>query len=156
MSMSACSSIHQRGKKVVRASSGKTTRSQPRALASCRCASRRLTTALRGSARAIGPSCAAPTVITLTRSHLDVPQQRGAELEQAAHVLAEGAGDDELPPRHVEHLVVGDLLHLVGDRLALGGVGLAGELGTQLLDRLAGGPAKPGLLTAAAEDRRHD
>src|SRR5687767_11009280 len=116
-STSAWSSIHQRGKKVVRASSGKTTRSQPRAFASCRCASSRLTTALRGSVRAIGPSCAAPTVMMLTTSDLDVPQQRGAEFEEAAHVLAKRAGDDELSPRHVEHLVVRDLLHLVGDRL---------------------------------------
>src|SRR5688572_15389797 len=152
-SISAWSSIHHRGKNVVSASSGKTTRSQPRALAWCRCARRRFTTAPRESARAIGPSCAAPTVITLIGSYLDVPEQGGAELQDAPHVLPEGAGDDELPPGHVEHLVVGDLLHLVGERLPLGRVRLARELGAQLLDRLAGRPAEPRLVAGAAQDR---
>ena len=54
--ISASSSIHQRGKKLVSANSGKTTRSLPRALASRINASSRETTCCRDSSRAIGPS----------------------------------------------------------------------------------------------------
>ena len=59
LSISASSSIHQRGKKVVSASSGKTTMSQPRALASRISSSSRDTTCWRNSLRAIGPNLGA-------------------------------------------------------------------------------------------------
>ena len=51
---------NQRGKKVVKASSGKTTRSQPRLLAWRRSSFCRLRHCARVSDRAIGPICAAP------------------------------------------------------------------------------------------------
>jgi hypothetical protein len=54
--ISAPSSIHQRGKKLVSANSGKTTMSLPRALASRINSSSRDTTCCRDSSRAIGPS----------------------------------------------------------------------------------------------------
>src|SRR5712664_1357177 len=110
----------------------------------------------------MGPSCAAPTIMTPRTlcpnvgrrsrakaprrqmrgqpSYGDIPEQRRPELQEAVDVLAERARHHELAPWHVQHLVVGDLLHLVRDGLALGGVGLARELRAQLLDRLAGGP----------------
>src|SRR4051812_38751562 len=68
------SATNQRGKNVVNASSGNTTRSQRRSAASVSSASSRSTTSLRVSARSIGPSWAAPTVsrrvtpIILTRA----------------------------------------------------------------------------------------
>src|SRR5260370_13506431 len=45
--------------------------------------------------------------------HLDIPQDRGAELERTLHVLAERARSDKLPPGHVRHLVVGEELDLL-------------------------------------------
>ena len=61
LSTSAWSSIHQRGKKVVSASSGKTTNLEPRESASFSISTSRLTTLLRLSARWMGPSWAAAT-----------------------------------------------------------------------------------------------
>ncbi len=55
------SSNTHRGKKVVSAASGYTTRLAPKLCALCSSAIRRSTTASRGSERAIGPSCAAAT-----------------------------------------------------------------------------------------------
>src|SRR4030095_10769240 len=57
--------------------------------------------------------------------HLDVPEDRGAELEHALDVLAERARRDELPPRDVGHLVVGEELDLLGEPLLLRRIGLA-------------------------------
>src|SRR5215207_7250558 len=68
------SATNHRGKNVVSASSGNTTRSQRRSAASVSSPSIRSTTSLRVSARSIGPSWAAPTVsrrvteIILTRA----------------------------------------------------------------------------------------
>src|SRR3990172_1265728 len=87
--------------------------------------------------------------------HGDVPEQRGAELQDPLHVLAEAAGDDELPPGHIRHLVVGDELDLLGDLLLLGRVGLPDEVRAQLLDGLVGGPAEPGLLAGPADSGVH-
>src|SRR5260370_41466311 len=61
-STSAWSVIHQRGKNVVRVSSGNTTSSQPMRLASRRWAISRSTTSRRVWLRWMGPICAAPTV----------------------------------------------------------------------------------------------
>src|SRR5512146_2238838 len=61
-STSACCLKYQRGKNVVSASSGYTTRSQPWRFASRISASMRATTCARVSLRAMGPSWAAPTV----------------------------------------------------------------------------------------------
>src|SRR3979490_1097993 len=61
LSTSAWSSIHQRGKKVVSASSGNTTNFEPRESASFSISTRRATTLLRLSARWMGPSWAAET-----------------------------------------------------------------------------------------------
>src|SRR5436305_552457 len=70
-SISAWSVIHQRGKKVVKVSSGNTTSSQPIRLASRRCATRRSTTSRRVCLRWMGPICAAPT-ISMTILVLDI------------------------------------------------------------------------------------
>ena len=61
-SISACDSRYQRGKKVVSASSGKTTSSAPCPLASRSNAKRRATAHSRLLLRAMGPSCAAAMV----------------------------------------------------------------------------------------------
>ena len=61
LSTSSWSSIHQRGKKVVSASSGNTTNFEPRESASFSISTSRLTTLLRLSARWMGPSWAAET-----------------------------------------------------------------------------------------------
>jgi hypothetical protein len=61
-STSAWSSMYQRGKKVVSASSGNTTRLAPRSPARRSSAIRRSTTTLRGSSRGMGPSWAAATI----------------------------------------------------------------------------------------------
>jgi hypothetical protein len=55
LSISASSSIHDRGKKVVSANSGNTTMSLPRDFASRISSSSRDTTRWRDSSRAIGP-----------------------------------------------------------------------------------------------------
>src|SRR4029077_4366162 len=78
--------------------------------------------------------------------HLDIPEDGGAEFEHALHVLAEGAGSDELPPGDMGHLVVGEELDLLGELLLLGLIGLAHPLRAELLHRLAGGPAEPRLF----------
>src|SRR3546814_10537543 len=61
-SSSASDLMDQRGKKVVSASSGNTTRPQPRAFARRSSATSRSTTCARVSSLAMGPSWAAPTV----------------------------------------------------------------------------------------------
>ena len=61
LSTSSWSSIHQRGKKVVSASSGNTTNFEPRESASFSISTSRLTTLWRLSARLMGPSWAAAT-----------------------------------------------------------------------------------------------
>src|SRR3977135_4128562 len=61
LSISSWLSIHQRGKKVVSASSGKTTNLEPRESASFSISTSRLTTLLRLAARWMGPSGAAET-----------------------------------------------------------------------------------------------
>src|SRR5690242_9863090 len=86
-------------------------------------------------------------------SHLHVPEDRCAELEHALDVLPERARRDELPPRHVRDLVVGEELDLLRELLLLGGVRFAHPLGPEPLHVLAGRPAEPGLLAGAVDER---
>src|SRR5262249_56200676 len=83
---------------------------------------------------------------------LDVPENGRAELEDALHVLAEGAGGDELAPGDVGHLVVGQELDLLAELLLLGLIRLAHPLRPQLLHALPRGPAEPRLLTGAVDE----
>src|SRR5687767_4011487 len=53
----------------------------------------------------------------------DVPEQRRDELQDAADALAVRGRQDVLAPRHVGDLVQRDLLHLLGELLALRRVG---------------------------------
>ena len=103
-SISACSSMYQRGKKVVSASSGNTTRSQPWRVRLAQQREQALDHAARAlSLRAIGPSCAAPTV---TMRVMAVGCSSGRQLEQRVqqHV---GAGR-EVRGRGVLGRVVAD------------------------------------------------
>src|SRR5262249_56269182 len=70
----------------------------------------------------------------------DVPEQRRGELEHAAHRLAIRRGQDPLAERHVHHLVVRDLLDLLGELLLLYLVRGASPLDLQLFDAPALGP----------------
>ena len=84
-STSAWSGMYQRGKNVVSASSGKTTRSQPWALASRINAISRATTSVLVSALAIGPSWPAATLTNLaTRLSFASPYRIGPSLSRGA------------------------------------------------------------------------
>src|SRR5215813_8571553 len=132
-SISVWSSIHQRGKKVVRASSGNTTRSQPCAFACCKRSRRRFTTCGRASARWIGPSCAAPTVTTLLMvrsSSLSLGESRGEgggvrsmdhpspyPLPSKGRGIPRLVGADAACAQAIVHRAVGHAgLHVVGSR----------------------------------------
>src|SRR5919202_3915593 len=80
---------------------------------------------------------------TTTSGDRHVPEQRRRELEHAAHRLAVGGRQDPLAERHVHHLVVGDLLDLLGELLLLRAVGGARPLNLELLDASALRPAEP-------------
>src|SRR5437762_11887646 len=54
----------------------------------------------------------------------EVPEQRRGEREHAAHVLPDRGRRHEFAPQRVGHVVVGELLDLLGELLAFNGVGL--------------------------------
>src|SRR6478609_7356723 len=91
-SSSASSVMYQRGKKVVRANSGNTTRSQPCSAPRRSRSSNRSTTSLREWSRWMGPSWAAPTV---TRRVI-APPEDGAPAGPDGQAADRGhAGDAE-------------------------------------------------------------
>src|SRR5437762_7808858 len=83
----------------------------------------------------------------------DVPEQRRREREHAADVLPGGCRRDELAPQRVGHVVVRELLDLLGELLAPGGIGLRHPVPPQLLHRFAAVPAEERLLTHAGHAR---
>src|SRR5881396_1767808 len=105
-STSAWSSIHQRGKNVVKASSGKTTNFAPIACASRRRLTSRLVAAARVSARLSGPSCAAAPAALVGLHHLH------QELDEKLDARARLAGDHrEFDAAEVAQLALGAFLH---------------------------------------------
>src|SRR5687767_11177896 len=82
---------------------------------------------------------------------LHIPVRVAAADHQAGDVLAHRIRIDVLAERRVRADLEGAHLDLLGDRFALGVVGLARELVAQLLDLLVAGPAEPGFLAGRAE-----
>src|SRR5256884_7988862 len=103
-------------------------------------APRRDRSALRQDPR-LGGGRAAPSGSTSALER-DVPEQRRGEREHAADVLPGGRRRDELAPQGVGDVVVRELLDLLGELLAPGGIGLRDPVSPQLLPRLAAAPAE--------------
>ena len=94
----------------------------------------------------LGDSEGAPAAPSGSASALerDVPEQRRGEREHAADVLPGGGRRDELAPQGVGHVVVRELLDLLGELLAPGGIGFSmGSLQYQPKKALSHTPAMP-------------
>src|SRR5688572_20455052 len=122
--------MYQRGKNVVSASSGKATRSQPRAFASPSSSSSRFTTAARGSSRPTGPSWAAPTV-TRRAIVLQSPSRTGRK---------RSGGLAPLSMAHGEHGQRRDLHERRGDQGGRDGRGLGDRAEGRAAGHLADAP----------------
>src|SRR6185312_5835658 len=139
LSTSAWSSIHQRGKKVVSASSGNTTNFEPRESASFSISIMRFTTLARLSARWMGPSWADETFRRRDTSRSPLEQRleakarhrlqlgrgdalglgrigriAGQELAGAAHGVELAVLDDDATAAHHDDRPAGDLAAFVG------------------------------------------
>src|SRR5258708_11194773 len=107
--------MYQRGKKVVSAISGNTTSSLPCAVACCKSAISRCTTAARSASRAIGPSCAQAIVRYLDMEFLASRRLCGHEGAEQPHAIGEIRHGHRLI-RIVAAMLVADEDHIGGKR----------------------------------------
>src|SRR5262249_20076776 len=100
-------------------------------------------------------AAAPPDPVRSLRVHPHVPENRGWEVQHAPDLLAIERRREVLAPRHVGHLVIGQELDLLGDLLALAGIGGTEPVTTQLLHLLAARPPEPRLVAGAREPDVH-
>src|SRR5262245_45072338 len=74
-----------------------------------------------------------------------IPENRRGELESPLDVLAVRRRLDPFSPRDIGDLVEGNLLHLIGDLLALRRVGRAHPVRRELVELRDVGPTEPGV-----------